>query len=86
MVGPATENDRSPSFVLFEDSGNQCRQMNEDVDVKGYYGGDDDIAKVSRTLIGMDVEHCEHDYTESENELEASEDRLEQRQHGSVDP
>jgi len=28
--------------------------------VRGYYGGGDDIAKVGRTLIGMDEEHCKH--------------------------
>ena len=27
--------------------------------------GDDDIAKVSRTLIGMDVEHRERDFVQN---------------------
>ena len=45
--------------------------------MKGY----DDIAKVSRTLIVMDVEHRERNRneSESENEREASEDRIGQR-------
>ena len=29
--------------------------------------GDDDIAKVSRTLIGMDVEHRERDFIQNPN-------------------
>jgi len=40
VVGPATENDRSPSYVLlFEESSSQCRLMNGDVDVRGLLWG-----------------------------------------------
>jgi len=36
--------------------------MNRDVDVRGYYGEGDDIAKVGRTLIGMVEEHRERNF------------------------
>ena len=39
--------------------------------------GNDDIAKVNRALVGMDVEHRERDFIHSpkmKNEREASED------------
>ena len=47
----------------------------------------DDIAKVSRTLIGMDVKHRERDFIQNPI-IEASDDRLGQRKLGRehVDP
>ena len=47
----------------------------------------DDIAKVSRTLIGMDVKHRVRDFIQSPI-IEASDDRLGQRKLGRehVDP
>ena len=47
---------------LFEELGNQLRQMNEDVDVRVTEEMDDDNAKVSRTLIGIIVENCGRDF------------------------
>jgi len=42
---------------LFEESGSQCQLMNGDIDVRVIIERDDDIAKVGRTLIGMNEEH-----------------------------